>query len=85
MHDGSVVRFTKVPAGYEVANREKAFAYLQEGQRKGEVATGLLFLDERAPDMHELNRTSSVALSRLPYEALSPGAKALSEIQDEFR
>jgi len=85
MHDGSIVRFTKVPPDYDVTNRSKAFSYLEEMQGKGEVATGLLFVDENAPDMHELNRTSSVPLSRLPYEKLCPGSTALSQLLEEFR
>jgi 2-oxoglutarate/2-oxoacid ferredoxin oxidoreductase subunit beta len=85
MHDGSVVRFTKVPEGYDVASREKAFSYLQDRQSQGEVPTGLLFVDESVPDMHELNRTTAVPLSQLPYESLSPGAHALAELQEEFR
>jgi 2-oxoglutarate ferredoxin oxidoreductase subunit beta len=68
-----------------VANRQNAFAYLQELQSKGEVATGLLFLDESMPDMHELNHTSSLPLSRIPYERLSPGAAELARLQEEFR
>jgi 2-oxoglutarate/2-oxoacid ferredoxin oxidoreductase subunit beta len=68
-----------------VTNRQNAFTYLQEQQNKGEIATGLLFLDESMPDMHELNRTSSIPLSRIPYENLSPGAAELARLQEEFR
>jgi 2-oxoglutarate ferredoxin oxidoreductase subunit beta len=85
MHDGSMVRFTKVPADYDVHDRAKAFAYLEASHSKGEVATGLLFVDENVPDMHELNHTSAVPLSRLPYETLSPGSAALAELMEEFR
>jgi 2-oxoglutarate/2-oxoacid ferredoxin oxidoreductase subunit beta len=85
MHDGSIIRFTKVPPDYDVTNRQNAFTYLQEQQNKGEIATGLLFLDESMPDMHELNRTSSTPLSRIPYERLSPGAAELARLQEEFR
>jgi 2-oxoglutarate ferredoxin oxidoreductase subunit beta len=85
MHDGSTVRFTKVPPDYDVHDRQKASAYLQASHSRGEVATGLLFVDESVPDMHELNRTSSVPLSRLPYQALNPGKAALAELMEEFR
>jgi 2-oxoglutarate ferredoxin oxidoreductase subunit beta len=85
MHDGSIVRFTKAPPDYDVTDRGKAFAYLQERQTTGEIATGLLFVDESAPDMHELNGTSPVPLSQIPYEALCPGSAALAQLQEEFR
>jgi 2-oxoglutarate ferredoxin oxidoreductase subunit beta len=61
------------------------FAYLQEHHGKGEVVTGLLYLDESVPDVHELNGTSDVALSKLPFERLCPGSAALAELQEEYR
>jgi 2-oxoglutarate ferredoxin oxidoreductase subunit beta len=85
MHDGSVIRFKGVPQDYDPRDREKVFAYLQEHHGKGEVVTGLLYLDESVPDVHELNGTSDVALSKLPYEKLCPGSAALAELQEEYR
>ncbi len=85
LHDGSVVRFTSVPPGYDPRDRRKVSAYLDRHQDSGEVLTGLLYLDESAPDMHELSQTSEVPLVNIPYETLCPGAKALDELQEEFR
>jgi 2-oxoglutarate ferredoxin oxidoreductase subunit beta len=83
MHDGSVLRFTRLPEGYDVTDRQKAFAYLKE--HAGEVVTGILFADENVPDMHEMNRTPERALVDIPYEALCPGSQALEQLQNEFR
>jgi 2-oxoglutarate ferredoxin oxidoreductase subunit beta len=83
MHDGSVLRFTRVPEDYDVTDRQKAFAYLKE--HPNEVVTGVLFADEGVPDMHEMNRTPKKALVDLPYETLCPGAAALEQLQNEFR
>ena len=85
MHDGSVVRFKGVPKDYDPRDRSKVLAYLQEHQNKGEVVTGLLFIDEDVADMHELNQTSDVPLARMPYQKLCPGSAALKELQEEFR
>jgi 2-oxoglutarate/2-oxoacid ferredoxin oxidoreductase subunit beta len=85
MHDGSVVRFKGVPPDYDPRDREKVSAYLSEHHGKGEVVTGLLYLDESVPDMHELNQTASQALTKIPYEKLCPGSAALDELQEEFR
>src|SRR5580693_2487848 len=85
MHDGSVVRFKGVPPDYDPTDRRKVFDYLQEHHGKGEVVTGLLYVDESVPDVHELNGTSDVALSKLPYEKLCPGSAALAELQEEYR
>jgi 2-oxoglutarate ferredoxin oxidoreductase subunit beta len=85
LHDGSVVRFTSVPLGYDPADRTKVSTYLDRHQDKGEILTGLLYLDESAPDMHELSQSSELPLVKIPYETLCPGSKALEELQAEFR
>ena len=38
-----------------------------------------------AADLHELNQTSPIALTKVPYEKLCPGSAALAELQQEFR
>ena len=83
MHDGSVVRFTAVPAHYDPTNRQQVLTYLQEN--RDAIATGLLYLDESVADMHEMNRTPATPLSQLPQEKLCPGAAALHELQEDFR
>jgi 2-oxoglutarate/2-oxoacid ferredoxin oxidoreductase subunit beta len=85
LHDGSVVRFKGVPPNYDPTDRRKVSDYLEEHQGKGEVVTGLLYLDESVPDLHEMNNTSAVPLTKLPYEKLCPGSAALSRLQDDFR
>src|ERR1700733_1121842 len=64
MHDGSVLRFTRLPEDYDVKDRERAFAYLK--QHPGEVVTGILLADESVPDMHERNQTPHGALVDIP-------------------
>ena len=59
--------------------------YLQNHAGKGEVITGLLYLDESVGDLHEMNQTPETALSKLPYAKLCPGSAALAKLQDEFR
>jgi 2-oxoglutarate ferredoxin oxidoreductase subunit beta len=85
MHDGSVIRFKGVPKDYDPTDRRKVYDYLQDHQGKGEVVTGLLFVDENVADVHELNQTPDIALSKLPYEKLCPGSDALDRLQEEYR
>jgi 2-oxoglutarate ferredoxin oxidoreductase subunit beta len=85
MHDGSVVRFKGVPKDYDPTNRQNVIAYLEEHQGKGEVVTGMLYLDETVPDLHEMNKTIDTALSKVRYEKLCPGASELDKLQEEFR
>jgi 2-oxoglutarate ferredoxin oxidoreductase subunit beta len=85
MHDGSVIRFKGVPPNYDPTDRVKVTAYLEEHQGKGEVVTGLLYVDENVPDLHEMNKSADVPLTRLPYEKLCPGSAALDKLQEDFR
>ena len=85
MHDGSLVRFRAVPEGYDPTDRQSVVTYLQEQQSRGEIVTGLLYLDESVGDLHETNNTSAVPLAQLPYEHLCPGAAELARLQEEFR
>jgi 2-oxoglutarate/2-oxoacid ferredoxin oxidoreductase subunit beta len=85
MHDGSMVRFKGVPPNYDPTDRGKVMDFLEEHHGKGEVVTGLLYLDETAPDMHEMNKTTDIALTKVPYQKLCPGRAALDRLQEDFR
>ena len=83
MHDGSVLRFTRVPEDYDVSNRMAAMTYLKD--HAGEVVTGVLFADENVGDVHEMNNTPATALSKLPFDKLCPGSAELARLQEAFR
>ncbi len=85
MHDGSMVRFRAVPDGYDPTDRGAVLSYLHEREGDGEIVTGLLYLDESVGDLHEVNKTSTTPLARLPYEKLCPGAAELARFQERFR
>src|SRR5512144_823289 len=52
MHDGSWVRLRKVAEDYDPTDRDRAYGYIRDAQSKGEVVTGLLYIDESTDDMH---------------------------------
>jgi len=83
MHDGSVVRFTRMPEGYDISDRAKVMDYLR--QHPNEVVTGILYADESQMDMHEMSNTPATALSKIPLEKLVPGSAALDALQARFR
>ena len=85
MHDGSVVRFRRVAADYDPTNRDAAYAYVRERQGRGEVVTGLLYIDESTADMHSMSGTVERPLVELPYHELCPGSGALAELMEEYR
>jgi 2-oxoglutarate ferredoxin oxidoreductase subunit beta len=85
MHDGSVLRFRSVPEGYDPADRQNVEEYIRDRQSRGEIATGLLYLNESGPEMHELNHTPETGLNGVPYSNLCPGADELAKLQEDFR
>ena len=85
MHDGSTVRLRKVAEEYDPTDRDKAYQYVRDRQLKGEVVTGILYMDKATPDMHELGETVAAPLAFLPHEELCPGSAALDELMERFR
>jgi len=85
MHDGSVVRFRKTPDGYDPTNRDAAYAHVRACQQRHEVATGLLFIDEKGADMHAVWKTVETPLVDLPYDQLCPGNAALQALMEKYR
>jgi len=85
MHDGSIVRFRQVGTNYDPTDRDAAYAHVRRLQERGEIATGLLYIDKQSSDMHETARTVAQPLIDVPYESLCPGKKALEELMDEYR
>src|SRR5581483_4948321 len=84
-HDGSVLRLRKLAASYDPHDRVAAMNYLHERQAKGEVVTGLLYVDPDAQDLHEHFKTTPAPLNRLAAADLSPGSAALAKINAALR
>lgn len=84
LHDGSRIMLKKADEDYEPRDRAQAFDYVMKHQDKGEIVTGLLYIDEGRDDMHTANKTVSTPLVELPYEKLCPGAEALEKLQARY-
>jgi 2-oxoglutarate ferredoxin oxidoreductase subunit beta len=85
LHDGSVLRLRSVPADYDPMDRRAAMSYLLEQQNRGEIVTGLLFLDESVAELHEVNKTAKTPMAQLAFEKLCPGSAELARFQEDFR
>ena len=85
LHDGSTVRLRKLSPEYDPSDRARATELLEHHRQRGEVATGLLFVEKRAADMHDISGTTDVPLSKVPYEKLCPGKAELDKLQQAFR
>jgi 2-oxoglutarate/2-oxoacid ferredoxin oxidoreductase subunit beta len=85
LHDGARVRLRKLEEGYDPRDRAGALARLVGAAGDGEVLTGLLFLDVRAPSLVAQLRLPAAPLATLPEPAVWPPPEVLAEIMDGLR
>lgn len=84
-HDGSLLRLRKLDSAYDPRDRIAAMNLIQQRQAKGEVVTGLLYVDPEAGDLHEHLGTTTRPLNSLGVRELSPGAEVLARINHGLR
>ena len=85
LHDGAHVLLRRTSRDYDPTDSTKAFGHLTDCQARGEIATGLLYLDESRADMHGLAETVDEPLFDQPYASLCPGGDALDKLQSRWR
>ncbi|MGI9437936.1 MAG: 2-oxoacid:ferredoxin oxidoreductase subunit beta [Geminicoccaceae bacterium] len=84
-HDGSMLRFRKLENDYDPSDRIKAMTYLAERKLAGEIATGLLFVDPLASDLHDSLDTVDRPLNQLEDPELCPGSATLDRLNASLR
>lgn len=84
-HDGSVLRLHKLAEDYDPCDRLAAMNYLAQHQARGELVTGLLYLDPHAEDLHDRLQTSRRPLNQLAETELCPGPEVLAKVNAGLR
>src|SRR5258707_1632892 len=84
-HDGTKLALRKIDADYDAHDRLAAMAFLQKHAAKGQVVTGLLYVDPDAEDLHSRLDTVEIPLNTLNEQALCPGSAALDKINAALR
>ena len=85
MHDGSKVRLYKIDGAHDPRDSDAAIATIRANASRGEVATGLLYIDEQQRDLHDIMATDARPLNAIPVSELCPGSKALDAINARMR
>lgn len=85
LHDGSIMRIHKLHHDYDTSDKMKAIVDIETHKQKGEILTGLLYLEPTARTFHELNETTETPLNQLKQDLLCPGERVLGTINDSFR
>ncbi|EMR03141.1 2-oxoacid:ferredoxin oxidoreductase subunit beta [Cesiribacter andamanensis] len=85
MHDGSSLLLHKLAQEWDPNNRISAAGALQQARVRGEILTGLLYLNPLSQDLHATLHTSATPLNRLSEKELCPGSAVLEEVNAGFR
>jgi len=84
-HDGSVLKLSKLPNDYDPTDRMAAAQRVQLHQARGEILTGLIYVDPAAEDLHQHLGTVDTPLNALADADLIPGAAALEKLNATLR
>ena len=85
MHDGSKIRLHKLAKDWDPFERNSAMNAIHRAKQKGEILTGLLFMDKDSNDLHEILATSERPLNSLSKDDLCPGTDALAKLNASLR
>lgn len=80
LHDGSHLRLRKIHEDYAPTDKVLALKMLMESHAKGEVLTGVFYVDTQQTDYSSLLNTVDEPLATLPQERVRPSREVLAEI-----
>src|ERR1700756_4605921 len=77
MHDGSSLRLRKLEEDYDPTDRIAAMKRLSEAHDKGEVLTGVFYVNTKSPSFLDMLNMVDEPLATLPESLTRPGREAL--------
>jgi len=84
-HDGTILRLRKTDSDYDPTERVKALEYVAQHAAKGEVITGLLYVEPNPEDLHVHLNTVETPFNTLSEKELCPGSGTLEKINASLR
>ncbi|MEP7031622.1 MAG: 2-oxoacid:ferredoxin oxidoreductase subunit beta, partial [Pseudolabrys sp.] len=84
-HDGSKLALRKLDADYDIHDRTAAMGFLQHHAAKGQIVTGLLYMEKNSEDLHAHLDTVAAPLNSLNAAELCPGRAALDKFNASLR
>src|ERR1051326_4125341 len=85
MHDGSHLRIRKLDRDFDPTDRLAALAVLEEAEKKGEVLTGVLYVNTHKPTFMELLNMGDEPLGTPPQSKVRPPKTVLDQVMEELR
>ena len=85
MHDGSKLYLKKLEEDYDPTDKIGALKRLHETARRGEFATGIIYIEPDRDDFLTQLNVVDEPLATLPLDRVRPGPEALEEIMEGLR
>jgi len=85
MHDGSLIQLRKLEQDWDPMDRFSAVTAVQNAREKGEILTGLLYVNTDSKDLHDIIQSSDRPLNSLTQPELCPGSAALAKLNESLR
>jgi 2-oxoglutarate ferredoxin oxidoreductase subunit beta len=85
LHDGSRLLLKKLGEDYDPSDKLNALRTILEADRKGEVVTGILYLDPARPHFIDLLNLVDEPLGTLPESRVRPSPAVLNQVMEELR
>lgn len=85
MHDGSTLLLHKLDADYNPADKGRAYQILHQYAQRGELPTGIIYLEPDKEDFIAQLRLVDEPLATLPIERTRPSRAVLDEIMESLR
>jgi len=85
MHDGSHILLRKLEHDYDPTDRIEAVRRLMQAHEKGEVLTGLFYIDTKKPNFLEMLHMTDAPLATLPESVTKPPKSVLDEVMESLK
>jgi 2-oxoglutarate ferredoxin oxidoreductase subunit beta len=85
LNNGSKILLTKLAEDYNPTDKIRALSLLHETARRGEFATGIIYVEPDKQDFIELLGIVDDPLAFLDESKTRPGQAVLDEIMESFR
>ncbi|MCC6815241.1 MAG: 2-oxoacid:ferredoxin oxidoreductase subunit beta [Saprospiraceae bacterium] len=85
LHDDSIIKVNKLAADWNPLNKLSATNKLADSKSKGEILTGLIYVDDQSKDLHAILNTTNTPLNQLVQSQLTPSKEVLVKINAGYR
>ena len=85
LYNTHLVKLRKAHDGYDPVDQIQAMTQIQSHAAKGEVLTGLLYVNPDSDDLHAHLNTYGAAFNRLGEKELCPGGGVLEKTNASLR